>query len=154
MNCNPNSIRNRKKPVGSRSTHRFGSTGGHHWSWKRRFLVGLTEYHKGHLDWKREKAKNGGKKRMCSVKRIGPQSCYHHSAALAYPHQVSGGFLCRRLHGCTLPITCCPMNKRLGAINFRLIMPFWSDARAAWNFRISRARRVNKTEDLFYVTAI
>jgi len=25
----------------------------------------------------------------------------------------------------------------------------WSDARAAWNFRISRARRVNKTEDLF-----
>jgi len=25
----------------------------------------------------------------------------------------------------------------------------WSGARAAWNFRISRARRVNKTEDLF-----
>jgi len=25
----------------------------------------------------------------------------------------------------------------------------WSDARAAWNFRISRARRVNKTGDLF-----
>ena len=25
----------------------------------------------------------------------------------------------------------------------------WSDARAAWNFRISRARRANKTEDLF-----
>jgi len=25
----------------------------------------------------------------------------------------------------------------------------WSDARAAWNFRISQARRVNKTEDLF-----
>jgi len=25
----------------------------------------------------------------------------------------------------------------------------WSDARAAWNFRILRARRVNKTRDLF-----
>jgi len=35
-----------------------------------------------------------------------------------------------------------------------LLKKKWSDARAAWNFWISRARRVNKTEDSDSVMAI